>query len=249
MVVFYDDQANKLGETCVGSTRYGGCSCHGSQICYDFTNEMTGQKETMKHPTAEVVEKARFLLEEHILAKLTAEETRSVMNPNVEDLLDGLTMCLKEGHKNQIKVTESCRKCSSSGKWVNPRNPRDIRECFACHGTGEVKTSEKAKDANGKIVYERLPVGLFGVVIDWTSHGTFYRNGYNQPNAENTTVKLRGIDGKVWQAPLCKLRLSRTMLTADELRTKAHTLSYNLHFGSFASRFTWYDRNYAEDVA
>jgi hypothetical protein len=248
MVVYYDDRQNKLGEQCVGSTRYGGCSCHGSQICYSYSDEETGERRTMLTPNAEVVEKARVLLEEHIFTALTKEDENLVMSLTVEQLEDGLPVQLKEAHKNQIKAVEPCGKCSGSGKWINPRNEKDVRECFACHGTGSVKTATKVKTADGKVAWNRLPVGLRGIVVDFQSHGQFYRNGYNQPDAHNTTVKVRSADGKVWQAPLYKLRLQREPLSSAELRARARQLSYNRCFGRISARFTWLDVDYTAGI-
>lgn len=37
-------------------------------------------------------------------------------------------------------MTESaCPKCEGTGKWTAPKNPRIVRDCFGCNGTGKVQ--------------------------------------------------------------------------------------------------------------
>jgi len=30
-----------------------------------------------------------------------------------------------------------CSRCLGTGNWINPKNPLDKRDCFACNGTGQ----------------------------------------------------------------------------------------------------------------
>ena len=227
MMSIYNDETDKIETVCVGSTRYAGGFDYGNSIM----------------PTAEVVEKARLVLVEYMFQALRSAEHRDVLTP--DDVALETRVSLLEPHKNQTFKTSPCVKCNGSGSWVNPKNPSDSRECFSCNGYGELQ-GEKIKDANGKLVWDKFPAGLSGVVKYCGAYGTFYRTGYNQPGRGNRTVKFVTDEGKMVKAPLSKLRLAKEPMTDEVLRQRAESLSHGLHFGAMHPRFTWYDKNYAE---
>lgn len=229
MMSVYNDETNKVEAVCVGSTRYAGGIDHGGALM----------------PTVEIVEKARLVLKEYIFQKLRAAEHRDVLEP--DDVQDESRVTLLEAHKNQVFKTTPCSKCNGSGSWVNPKNSSDKRECFGCKGYGELQ-GEKIKDSNGKLVWDKFPAGLSGVVKYCGAYGKFYRNGYNQPGRFNRTVKFLTDEGKLIKAPLSKLRMEREPLTDEVLYEKAENLSHGLHFGSMYPKCAWYDKHYAADV-
>ena len=148
----------------------------------------------------------------------------------------------------QLRYSSACIKCSGSGKWVNPRNESDKRECFACKGSGK-HVGGKLKDENGKQIYKELPAGLVGEVIDWGSFGQFYASGYNKPGRSNTSVQFRTKDGEVVRASLAKLRLDQHYRDDSYLYGKAEELSFHYGFSALYPRHAWDTCNYAAQVA
>lgn len=81
--------------------------------------------------------------------------------------------------------------------------------------------------------------GEVGEVYWSGAFGTFYRNGYNRPNRENTSVGIRTLNGGRVFVPLTKLRLDREPLSDTELRERAEALSHHYNFGACCAGFTW----------
>ena len=246
MCSYFDDVTNTIGFTCYGSTRYPSATIIGHNA--DGSTSVVVNNEALLMPTAEVVEKARLVLEENIFQRLVKADKRLADSPEPEDLKVGLKVTLRTSARMQVRSTEPCNKCSGSGKWVNPRNANDKRDCFACKGSGQ-HVGAKLKNDNGKAVWEVLPVGLSGEVVDWTSFGQFYANGYNKPNRDNTTVQFRTSGGQLKRASLNKLGLSRDYTPETELRERAKSLSFNYGFSALYPRFAWDTCNYAAKVA
>lgn len=245
MCSYYDDKTNTIGFTCYGSTRYPSAtviSIGGG------TTSVVVDGENLLMPDADVVEKARLALEENIFQRLTTADKRLVDEPDVNDLREGIEVRLTVDAKMQIRESAPCNKCSGSGKWINPRNPNDKRDCFACKGSGQ-HIGAKVKGEDGKQVWEKLPAGLSGTVVDWKSFGQFYASGYNHPNRHNTTVQFKTSGGKVVRASLNKLRLHREYQSPDKLREKARELSFNYQFSALYPRFAWDTHNFAAQVA
>ena len=245
MASYYDDKTNTIGFTCYGSTRYPSASVISigggpTSVVVDGENLLT--------PNAEVVEKARLVLEESIFTRLVAADKRLADTPDVEDLSIGLSVRLKATARMQIRETAPCQKCGGSGKWTNPRNTNDKRDCFSCKGSGQ-HVGAKVKNDAGKQAYRVLTIGLTGEVLDWTSFGQFYASGYNKPNRDNTTVQFRIASGEVVRASLNKLELARGYKPEAELRERAKALSFNYGFSALYPRFAWDTCNYAAQVA
>lgn len=245
MCSYYDDKTNTIGFTCYGSTRYPSASVISIG---GGTTSVVVDGENLLMPNADVVEKARLVMEESIFQRLTNADKRLVDSPYPEDLKVGIGVTLHVSARMQVRSTEPCNKCGGTGKWVNPRNTDDKRNCFACKGSGQ-HVGSKVKNDQGKAVWEVLPVGTSGEVVDWNSFGQFYANGYNKPNPDNTTVQFRTADGHVKRASLNKLRLSRGYTPEAELRKKARDLSFNYQFSALYPKFAWDTCNYAAQVA
>lgn len=246
MCSYYDDVANVIGFYEYGTTR-----CYAPTnigIHADGTTSVVVGGETLLMPNAEVVEKARQVLEDRILALMVAADKRLVDEPDVDDLHTGLRVRLTAKARMQVRASEPCQKCQGTGKWVNPRNTADKRDCFACKGSGE-HVGAKVKGDDGKQVWENLPVGTSGVVVEHRSFGTFYANGYNHPNRHNTTVSFRTDGGKVVRAGLSKLRLDRDYESVDAMRERAKRASFNYGFSGLYPRHAWDTHNFAARVA
>ena len=175
-------------------------------------------------------DRAQTWLAAQIFDVIKQADTDDVMTPSIQ-ALDGAKVRLSVKHISQEKDQAPCDKCGGSGKWINPRNPSDQRECFACKGLGTIISKEKVRTADGKISRQILPEGTKGEVIDLKSFGAFYRNGYNRPGRENTTAKVRLLEGgKIVSIPCDKLRLDREILTDEELMERARKLAENMNF-------------------
>jgi len=264
MLMYYDDVSGKLESHMHGTTRFGSCTCKlgeapkgcsGYHVCaktkYDpDTHQVVGEEpaEWLLSPTLEAIEAARKVLSDRAFQALTAGDKLMRDQPDVGDLRKGMTLRLTASIRNQVSVTEPCRKCNGTGKWENPRNSADKRECFACRGSGTHKVG-KAKTEEGKLKYDIIPTDTVGEVLDWGSFGTFYRNGYNQPNRDNTSVQLRTSEGKVFRATLAKCRMDRDYASPESLRKRADDLSYNYHWpGGSGVKCAWLTRNFALEV-
>lgn len=245
MCSYFDDVTNTIGFHEYGTTRFpsptmisigGGLT----SVVVDGANLLV--------PDAAVVEKARLVLADRIFDKLKAANRKMVGEPDVEDLKAGIKVRLLEKARMQLRESSSCNKCGGSGKWINPRNASDQRDCFACKGSGK-HVGAKLKDENGKQAYKELPAGLVGEVIDWGSFGQFYASGYNKPNRNNTSVQFRTSDGEVVRASLSKLRLDQDYSDDLWLYDRAEKLSYNYGFSALYPRHAWDTHNFAAQVA
>lgn len=246
MCSYYDDVTDTIGTHCYGTTRAAAPTMIG--INSDGTTSVVIGDDVLRLPTKDVVEKARKRLADYIYGRLELEEQRRVHEPDVRDLHAGLQVRLKVDVRNQVSSETPCEKCAGSGKWSNPRNDADKRECFACKGTGS-KRGPKQKDENGKVKWEKILAGTAGEVMKWGSFGTFYRSGYNQPNPDNTSVQFRTDEGKVVRATLKNLRLDRECKSESELRAKAKELSFGYGFSKIYPRHAWDTYNHALTIA
>lgn len=243
---YYDDATKTIGFYEYGTTRFVAPSNIG--INADGTTTVVVDGDVLRMPTAELVEKARLVLADRIFDKLKTADRRLVDEPDVSDLVAGLRVRLTSKARMQLRETSSCTKCGGSGKWVNPRNDKDRRDCFTCKGSGTL-VGNKLKNADGKQTYRELPAGLVGEVVEWGSFGQFYARGYNQPNRDNTTVQFRTNDGEVVRASLNKLRLNREYKDDSYLQGKSDELSFNYSFSALYPRFAWDTHNFAAQVA
>lgn len=242
---YYDDVTNTLDYTCYGTTRFP--SAHNVGFT-DGVSTVEVKGEYLLAPTKEIVEKARLALAEHIYTRIESAEKKDVFEPMPASILPGTRVRVSKEAKFQVKSETPCLKCNATGKWVNPKIAVDVRDCFACHGEG-YQTGEKKRTIDGKPIWEKIPVGVCGVVIEQKSFGQFYDKGYNQPCRANTRVLFLTDDGKRYRVTLDKLRLDSEPKSESELRWRADVLSRNLQFGAIAPKHAWDCRNFAAAIA
>jgi hypothetical protein len=181
-------------EVLCSSTRFGAPTWGSIEVEVDATPEVVASYQGWKD-----AESRRLRME---------ADSKRVLTPQPHDLQPGIKVRTLRDSKSQQAAQTTCDRCNGSGKWVNPRNEHDARECFACRGAG-IKVGGKLTGDNGKPVWRKLPAGTTGEVMTWESYGTFYRNGYNKPDRENTTVRMRLETGEVVPVKLEALRLDR----------------------------------------
>lgn len=169
---------------------------------------------TRFHSTASAVKDASFSviqayqdwLNLHAEARAAAKKAARMASPEPNDLAVGVKVAWLRDSKFQVRAEAPCEKCKGEGCWINPRNPSDRRPCFGCEGQGIVQGSKQVGE-DGKPIWNKVPRGTVGEVLDWSSFGNFYRNGYNVTSRKNTSVKVRLEDGRRVSVTLDALRL------------------------------------------
>ena len=221
----FDTETQTFSAPLVGSTRFGG----GFQ--------RAGEKVAPNHPGILQAYKA---LEEFILNALYDVNKVVHNSPEPDHLYEGLVLEVNVACKFQAKEHEPCKKCNGTGKWINPKNHTDIRDCFTCSGKGY---HEKKKE---KIEWVYVPVGTHVVVKNWRSFGKFYSNGYNHPDRSNTTVYGVDKDGNHIQVGLKNCKLVGEVPEKESFREKAHKLACDGQFQSATgTRCAWLTEHYA----
>jgi len=233
-LTYYNDETNELGCELTWTTRFAGGDSSGK----------------FSMPTLEIVEKARKLLADKIFGMLRAAEDSDVLEPTA--VVVGQRVRLLVDHKNAVKKHEEvpCDRCNGTGKWVNPKNASDLRDCFHCKGSGTLKRNfEKAKDENGKTQWQKFPAGTSGIV-EWVGmFGAHYANGYKQPGRFTLQVRLKTNDGVEVKCPLEKLRLDCEPESDVQIRVRAEECSYNYNFKPlFSKHGGWLSSNWAKEV-
>lgn len=234
--VYFDTEDGQLHHTGLGATAYGGGIGFSSEFAL---------------PTPEVLELARRELAKHIFAVLRKAEDNDVLTPEPCNVKKGRAFRLLVPHSFYAKGDGSCLKCDGSGHWMNPRNKDDVRECFACKGTGVVHgKGDFVKDASGKRVKTTMPAGtVVTALFDRVNFfGTSYRNGYNHPHRFNSSVSVKFGDALV-RVPLEKLRQDAEPASDAALMARADELSYNHQYGSAFGCKAWVTENWAADLA
>jgi hypothetical protein len=222
----WNSETNQVEAVLTGTTRGG------------MDNPLAGKLSPLND---EVLEAARVWLENHIFGIIRKAEEFDILQPS--NVNAGQRVRLLENHRNKEREEnqEPCRKCNGSGKWVNPHNSSDVRECFACKGKGYHAKSTVKK--GGKFV--TIPAGTAGEVVWCGAFGTFYRNGYNHPNRFNRSLIVKLDDGRKVNVPLEKCRLDKEPMADAELRERARTLSYDYQFCRAVGMKAWESSNEA----
>lgn len=244
MCTYYDDMINELRAHQFGTTRFAAPTM--VSFNKDGVSSVEVDGERLLLPTKEIVEKARLKLEDFIFHNLQSTDRRRVFNPAVDELYEGLLLRTKEEARNQVRQTIPCHKCNVTGKWVNPRNVEDVRECIYCDGR-TFTFGIKLKNEKGKLQYQVVPANSVGKVIALKSFGQFYKGGYNKPNEHNTNVELEREDKIIFRASLKNLRLDRECQSDAVLREKAVKYSFEYNFSSI-SKCAWDTHNFAKNV-
>jgi len=106
---------------------------------------------------------------------------------------------------------------------------RDILEPkIVAHGNWVSLTEEH----NSRKTKQVLPVGTEIRVNSCQAYGTFYRNGYNRPGRENSSIvgTVKGHVETLVRVPLSKCRLAKPLMSDEELRKRAVELAANRRF-------------------
>ena len=221
--VVYDTETNELRRVETGTTRFAGDCYIGPAI--------------KKEVPPEIRERATVALAALYFDYLKRNNAAHVATPEIDVLTVGTRVRVIAKTRSAVKAfdLEPCIKCSGSGKWINPRNAQDARECFACKGTGNHKANfRKVQGEYGKQVWNHIEAGTVGTVVgEVRSYGKFYRNGYNRPDRSNSTVAVKLDDGRELAIGCSKLRLDCEPLTDAELRVNARKWADQGDFYSF----------------
>ena len=178
----YDTETKKIKRYEIGSTRY------------------PGGVKNLPEPPAEMIPEIKHCLYVMWCNRIAYSHYAAVEHPT-KDSVVGRVVELKDKCYNKARVTEPCRKCKdangvSTGKWVNPKRPSDVRPCFSCDGSGTC-TGPATKGA----MVER-PAGLRGKAVRADERRSMYGTW-----SYGTTVKVVLDSGERINAPLQKLRL------------------------------------------
>lgn len=216
-MAYYDSEKGELGQVNHWATAYAGGLDTSAYLS----------------PTPEALEGARQLLEAKIYARLVADDQQRVFQPTDKQLEIGTKVRTTKGVRNKDRETATCPKCNGSGHWVNPRNSEDKRQCFKCHGTGQVQGK-----STGKFV--KIPEGTVGEVID--------RYQYNSRSVINWTIRAE--DGSLFRCGCGSLRLDRELQSEQHWRKRAFELSFHFSFKSVVTSFGgWLSTDWAGPVA
>jgi len=225
---YYDTEDGTCKSEMIGSTAFSGG-------CYTAPWE---------DPTPEIVEKARVWLEQKIFEEIKAAEYRDVLTPDNLNVYDKVRFTQQK--KTKVKVQEECSKCGGSGEF--PLKNGRTGMCWACSGTGKVNTQELVKDENGKPVWNITPKGTKGEVIWVGTFRTIYKKGYLKRDRNTLSCGVKLEDGSVVYCPMKVLRLDQEPMSDEELKRRAHKLSYNYQFGAVLGCSAWLSDNYAKKV-
>jgi len=199
--------------------------------------QKAGEKVAAGHPGILQAYKA---LEEFIINSIYNLNKHNHESPEPDHLFEGLVLEVNIACKFQLKDREPCKKCDGSGKWINPKNHMDIRECFTCSGKGYL---EKKRD---KIEWVHIPVGTQIIVKNWKSFGKFYAKGYNRPDRSNTTVYGVDKDGNHIQVGLKNCKLAGKVPEKESFRKQAHRLACEGQFQAATGiKCAWLTEHYA----
>lgn len=194
----YDTETDTIEHLEVGTTRFYGCLKHGAQVCY----ACRGITDEPMPP--EVREKAEKQVREHYYNRKLAAELKPVIGWEV-------VTTKAATNRPREEVSEPCKKCNGTGKWINPQNPKDIRVCFGCKGSGEVKRSKAGK---GKAV--KIPVGTRGKLLRVFEN----RSKYGSWDYGSTAIVQRE-DGGTFRIKLSSLE---NVVDRAEIRRQAEGL-------------------------
>jgi hypothetical protein len=197
----FDDSNNTIVGVEIGSTAFGG-----------------GRGLPEPAPKGQTLVSAYITLENHIRVKLYQEALSRHNEPKPDDLKTDMILETTSKIRCAKRNKDMCQKCLGTGHWINPKNVKDKRECFACNGKGFHVSKVKGE-------WVRLDPHTPIIIDNWMSFGKFYRNGYNQPDRVNTTIYGHLTDGTIVTAKLAKLCCAGELPKEEMFREKAHALA------------------------
>lgn len=226
----WNDETNRVERVLVGTTR---CA---NKFMYDGISFDLNE---------EIIEKAVAWLRDAIFHDLKVRETNAVERP--DDLKNGDRVVLNRSKRGHKSIQVACEKCEGTGHWINPNNEDDVRDCFACNGTGF--TFEKAPKVDGKVQWETFEEGTVGTVV-WV--GTFrkiwHNGGYNRRGRLTLSARVRTDDGRLFSADLIDLSMYDDVMPDAEIAEYADRLSRNMQWGKALNpRHAWDSRHYAAE--
>lgn len=200
-------------------------------------------------PTPETAEQARVWLAETIFSQIRSAEARDIAAPNTVTV--GERVALGTLHRSMVRlqISKLCAACGGGGKWVHPRNSADRRPCFACKGAGAVQAAGDPVKIDGKQQWERFEPGTAGTVTWVGSFRTMPTKGYNKPDRETLSTRIRFDDGRSAGIPLKKLRLDQEPTPDRVLRQRAEELSRGMNFMPLLTTYQgWATHNWAREA-
>lgn len=185
-------------------------------------------------PSVAIAERVKLLLFTMYLAQYMKADESLIYAPTKECLRNGDSVVVKIAH-NARQAWSECDKCKGTGAWVNLKNEADIRDCFACYGTG-------AKKAEGK--GHKTAVGVMATVSCVSEHVHYSCRSFKRGSV---TVTLRLETGEVVRLPLQKISLTRSVDVQDCM-AQAHYKADAFIIPKHSGFSNWIQGNYAKEV-
>jgi len=147
--VIYNSETNNLERYEIGTTRFANA--------HPCTGRLADGTTCETNVPEEILLKAEACLSKIIYEGLSMRDKLEVLKP--DQLEEGVMVRILEDYSIRIKAhdTIDCKKCNGSGKWANPNNLQDIRNCFNCHGSGHKLTNFRPLRRCSKCKHEFAP--------------------------------------------------------------------------------------------
>ena len=141
--------------------------------------------------------------------------------------------------------SSSCSRCSGTGRWINPSNPDDRRECFACGGTGHSRAEAKPLRAPPRKLRTPWPGDDFFTNVKLGGEGeddAFGGEGLNPIQSALSTVDLPRLKNELagHLAPLVRQEIASAVTSAERdikgwTRVELDVLAARIESNVFAS--------------
>ena len=242
---YYDALTGRCHSEMFSSTRFAS-PCHVARFAKDPS---TGQPRYNTELTREIVENSRQWLEKRLFEMMVETDLDQIARPSLALLTAGTKIALTRPVRNRshfIEQSTVCVACSGSGKWVNPRNDKDVRSCLYCKGTARrIVRSQKSESLDGKPIWENFPEGSVGSISGGPYFfGTFYKRGYKQKNTATATFFVTMDNGKTAKIPGLAIKLARQPVSELYMAKAAWKASYHYDFGHALGCTAWLSDDY-----
>jgi hypothetical protein len=218
----YDSINNDIFVKQTGTTRFANSLPDG--CIYEMLPSGEWNKIKLQIPDQNIINKAWEILVKKRFVYFQEKQKNDQVNFTVSQFQKGTEVFLREPHKNYEKDEVTCHKCQGSGKWINPKQVKDIRECFACLGMGTIC---KAKSANKK--WKIIVPGTTGIIVELFRYSRL-------ESLSSISAKIKS-ENFIFNASLSKLGVHIPILSDKELMDKAKNIPKDL------SSFYWIPRN------